>query len=54
MQSLSGPTTVQAYKQKLRRIAFALPEAPLRKAVASMRTRAQAIYDAEGGDIPRD
>ena len=54
LQSLSGPTTVQAYKQKLRRIAFALPEAPLRKAVASMRTRAQAIYDAEGGDIPRD
>ena len=52
--SLSGPTTIKAYKAKLRRIAFALPEASIRKAVLEMRTRAQDIYEAEGGDIARD
>ena len=54
LQSLSGPTTVQAYKKKLRRIALALPEDAIRKAVMGMRTRAQGIFDAEGWDIPRD
>ena len=54
LQSLSGPTTMAAYKRKLRRLAFALPEAEVRQAVESIRRRAKAVYDASGGDIVRD
>ena len=54
LQSLSGPTTMVAYKKKLRRLALALPEAEVREAVESMRTRAKAVLDAAGGDIDRD
>ena len=54
LKSLSGPTTVLAYKEKLRRLALALPEAQVRKAVAAMRKRAKAVLDASGGDIDRD
>lgn len=54
LRSLRGPTTVKAYKDKLRRIALALPEADVRKAVLAMRSRARAVFAAKGGDIPRD
>ena len=46
--------TVASYKARLRRVALRLTEAVVRKAVADMRRRAQAIVDAKGGNIPRD
>ena len=54
LKSLTAPTSIKAYKAKLRRIAYALPEAEVRKAVAAMRGRAKQVFDAEGGDISRD
>ena len=54
LASLSGPTSVKAYKQKLRRIALGLSAADVRKAVVSMRQRAQEVFKAKGGDIARD
>ena len=46
--------TVAGYKARLRRTALAIPEAVIRKAVLSIRKRAQQVFDADGGDIPRD
>jgi hypothetical protein len=31
-----------------------IPEDVIRRGVASVKRRAQAIYDADGGNIPRD
>ena len=45
---------VAGYKARLRRTALAIPEAVIRKAVLSIRKRAQQVFDADGGDIPRD
>ena len=39
---------------RLRRVALRLPGTVVRKAVADMRRRAQAIVDVKGGNIPRD
>jgi hypothetical protein len=44
--------TVAGYKARLRRTALAIPEAVIRKAVLSIRKRAQQVFDADGGDIP--
>lgn len=33
---------------------MAIPEAVIRRGVASVKRRAQAIYEAKGGNIPRD
>ena len=46
--------TVAGYKARLRRTALAISEAAIRKAVLSIRKRAQQVFDADGGDIPRD
>lgn len=46
--------TVAQYKARLRRTAFAIPGAVIEKAVGNIKTRAMAIYKANGGDIPRD
>ena len=45
--------SIAAYKLRMRRTAFIL-ESVIRKAVEAIRTRASAVVDAEGGDIPRD
>ena len=46
--------TVAQYKARLRRTAFAIPSAVIEKAVANIKSRALAIYKADGGDIQRD
>jgi hypothetical protein len=43
-----------AFKQRLRRTALAIPSPVIRKAVAGMKKRAKAIYDANSHDIAMD
>jgi len=54
MKKVKGPMSVKKYKALLRRVALALPEAAVMKAVAHIKVRAQAVYDARGGDIDID
>ena len=56
MESSRAPAgeTVKQYKARLRRVAMRIPEAVIRKALESIKTRAQAIYDAKGKNIARD
>ena len=42
------------YKARLRRTALTLPKAMVRKAVQSIRSRAQAIFEADGKNIKQD
>ena len=46
--------TKQSYKARLRKVALRMPRTFVRKAVQSIKKRAQQIFDAEGYDIPRD
>ena len=46
--------TAAAYRARLRTIAFGMPRSLVRKAVLAIKTRAQAIFDAGGKNIPRD
>ena len=46
--------SVSQYKTRLRRTAMAIPEAVIRKAVMSIKTRAKAVVEAKGGDIAAD
>ena len=48
------PESAKKYIARLRRTALKLPEEPLKKAVLSMKSRIQAVYDAKGRDIARD
>ena len=50
----SGYESVDAYKARLRRVAFRTPQSVVRKAVEAMKKRAQMIFDARGRDIARD
>ena len=43
-----------AYKARLRRTALNMPRAEVRKAVEGIKTRAHAIFAADGGNIRRD
>ena len=43
-----------AYKARLRRTALNMPRAEVRKAVEGIKTRAHAIFAADGGNIKRD
>ena len=53
-QKVPKDETIKAYKARLRRTAMNIPAKIIRKAVASIRTRAAAVAKARGGDIPRD
>ena len=46
--------SIAAYKARLRRIALSMPRAEVRMAVEGIKKRAQAIFEADGGNIPRD
>ena len=46
--------SMAAFKQRLRRTALAIPSPVIRKAVAGMKKRAKAIYDANSHDIAMD
>ena len=48
------PTTVSAYKRLLRKVALSLPKALVKKSVLAIKPRAQAIFDANGGNISLD
>ena len=54
MSAPKGKESVNAFKERLRRVAFATPAATVRAAVAAMRSRAAMIVEAKGKDIPRD
>ena len=49
-----GKESVNAFEERLRRVALATPAATVRKAVAAMRSRAAMIVKAKGKDIRRD
>ena len=51
---VKGFESIKKYKARLRRTAMSLPRETVLKAVASLKKRAQAVYDAQGGDIARD
>ena len=53
-QPTPNKESLTAFKARLRRTAFAIPEHAIRKAVMGMRDRAKSVIDADGGDIPRD
>ena len=56
-EALAGRTPKEsqaAYKARLRKVALGLPRAIVKKVVESIRTRAQAIFEADGGNIARD
>ena len=42
------------YKARLRKTALTMPRGEVKKAVQGIRKRAQQIFDADGGNIPRD
>jgi hypothetical protein len=44
----------EAYKKRLRLTALRLPKDYIRKVVLSIKSRAKAVADNKGGDIPRD
>lgn len=46
--------SLEGYKRRLRRAAMTIPKARIAAAVRSMKSRAQAVWDAKGGDIARD
>ena len=45
---------IAAYKARLRRIALSMPRAEVRMAVEGIKKRAQAIFEADGGNIRQD
>lgn len=49
-----GRESVECYKLRLRRTALSTPRADVTKMVLHMRKRADAIWHADGQDIPRD
>ena len=54
LQSPPKNESADQFKTRLKRTALAIPECVIRKAVLSIKKRAQAVVDANGGDIPRD
>ena len=49
-----GRETAMAFKKRLRKTAMATPRADVRKMVACIRSKAQEIFDAQGGSIASD
>jgi hypothetical protein len=50
----AGIESVKKYKARLRRTALSLSKEKVTAAVRSLKKRAKAVYDNNGGDIPRD
>ena len=46
--------SLEQFKARLRRTAMATPEDVVRKMLGDIKTRAQSIYDHDGGHIPKD
>ena len=54
LQTSPKNETADQYKERLKRTAMAIPQAVIRKAIMAIKTRAEAVVQANGGDIPRD
>jgi len=54
LQTSPKNETADQYKARLKRTAMAIPQAVIRKAIMAIKTRAEAVVQANGGDIPRD
>ena len=50
----AGRESAAKYKARLRRTAMGIPADVIRKGVAAIKGRAQAIFEADGGNIPQD
>ena len=50
----SAGETVEQFKARLRRTAMSIPAGVIRRMLANIKSRAQSIYDAKGGNIARD
>ena len=46
--------TLDAFKTRLRRTAFAIPTGVIDKMLGAMAGSAQSVYDKNGGHTPRD
>ena len=46
--------TADAFKCRLRRTALSIPENVVRKMLSGMVSRMEAVYQNDGGHIPRD
>ena len=46
--------SVDVFKARLKRAAMSIPPAVINKMLTSMVSRTQAVYDENGGHIPRD
>jgi hypothetical protein len=46
--------TADAFKRRLRRTALSIPEKVVRKMLSGMVSRMEAVYQNDGGHIPRD
>jgi hypothetical protein len=46
--------SIDAYKARLRRAAMGIPKSVVVKMLLSIRKRAHQVWQAKGGDIPRD
>jgi hypothetical protein len=53
-QKTPSKESADAFKARLRKTAMTIPPPVIRKMVASIKPRAQSIYDHNGGHIPRD
>ena len=56
MEDQSAPRheTLDAFKTRLRRTAFAIPTGVIDKMLGAMAGSAQSVYDKNGGHTPRD
>jgi hypothetical protein len=46
--------SADAFKTRLKRVARSIPPAVVNKMLTSMASHTQAVYDENGGHIPRD
>ncbi len=53
-QKAPNNETLGGFKARLRRIALAIPKGVVETMLGDMVSRTQAVYDSDGGTIPRD
>ena len=53
-QKAPAHESVEAYKERLKKTAMAIPSDVIKRAVESIQVRAKQVVAAKGGDIQRD
>ena len=53
-QKAPNNDTLDGFKARLRRTALAIPKGVVEKMLGDMVSRTHAVYDSDGGHIPRD